>query len=399
MAAPVNPFAPFPAAIPTLPAPYPALTQQDLLDVLDAVFPAEYLAPLKDPGPGYELPQAYAQILAFASTMIEYLATNAFILTSEGPAKATVTVSFSRQNAGAGAVTVKRGTVVSTSETGREFVTLQDAVFGGSDVGPIEVPAQARFYGWNYNVKGPVTLSSGEILEGEIDTVKLPLQEPVFADPTIYVEQVTDATGGRLGFLDGLGKDRGVDRVRGEPDQRYRQRVRSLPDTITPDAIQRVIAAHLAPWGVEPTFIETWSPAYQTCYDAPNQTYPYLGALYDPNLFCYDDPRTDVGFRNRWLDERDHRGAFIVQVPNLAPLFDTSMAYDDTAPSFAELRNPNGARAVGAYDVPVDASADLVQGGYDGFDVQKQAVYKGLYDLLQKIKAGGVYATVELEGE
>lgn len=391
-------FGNFPAATPALPPPFPAQTQQDLLDVLGEVWPDHYLAPLRDIGPGYELPQAYAKMLAFASVMVEYLASGSFILSAEGPAKAQVNVRFLRQNALAGAVTVKKGTILVTPATGREFVTLEDAVFGGADVGPITVRAEARFYGWAYNVKGPVTLPTGEVLEGEISRIKLPLQDPVYADPTIYVEQVDDATGGKLGFLDALGKDRGITRLPGEPDDAYRVRVRALPDTVTPDAISRVIKKLLAPYGATPTLIETWSPAYQTCYDAPNATFGYMGALYDPNLFCFDDPRI-TPFRNRWLDETDRRGAFIVSVPRIGPILDVGMAYDDTATGYGGLQNPIGARGVGAWDVPTDANENLVQAGYDGFDRGVQAVYKGLFDVLQEIKAGGVSATVELEGE
>jgi hypothetical protein len=40
--------------------PVHALGQQDFLDLLDRILPEGYLAPIKDPGPGYEILQAFA---------------------------------------------------------------------------------------------------------------------------------------------------------------------------------------------------------------------------------------------------------------------------------------------------------------------------------------------------
>lgn len=392
---------PFPPAVPTLPAPFPAQTQADLLALLESVFPTHYLVPLRDVGPGYELQQAYARMMEYASLVLEYVATGAFILSAEGPAKAQVTVRFLRDSGVAGSVTVKRGTIVAAPASGRQFVTLDDAVFVGSATGPIEVRAEARFYGWIYNLPGPVTLDSGEVLEGEISEVVIPLQDPVLADPTIQVEQVSDATGGRLGMLDALGRDRGIARLPSETDAAYRHRVRALPDTITPDAVVRTLRRFFGPLGLSASFIETWSAEYQTCYDAPARTYTGLGAAYDPNLFCFDDPRTSPPFRNRWLSDADYRGAFIVVVPALAFQHDVGMIYDDTAAGAAYLTSApaNGRRAAGAYDVAPACVDTLLQGAYDGFDPVVRAVYKGLLEVLREIKAAGVYVTVELEGQ
>lgn len=392
-------FASFPTATPNLPAPYPALTQQALLDLVESLLPDFYLAPLQDPGPGYELLQMYAKVLARASVVLEEFLSGQFILSAQAAAKAQVDVEFSRNSAAAGAVTVKRGTVVRAPQSGREYITLEDAVFGALDLGPIEVAAEARFYGSTYNVPGPVTLDSGEVLEGEITEVSVAVQEPAYGDPTIVVAQVGDATGGAFGFLDALGRDRGLVRGAGESDAAYRTRLRQLPDTVTPDAIARGVARIMQRWGGTATVIETWSAAYQTCFDAPNETYTGIGAAYDPNLFCFDDDRPNPPFRNRWLDERDFRGAFIVVVSNLACVRDVGMIFDDTALLPAELETACGERAACAYDMTHADEANVLAGGYDGFDLPKAAVYNGLRALLREIKAGGVNVAIELEGE
>lgn len=57
-------------------------------------------------------------------------------------------------------------------------------------------------------------------------------------------------------------------------------------------------------------------------------------------------------------------------------------------------------RGTPAYDVPSDAPAALVYpAAYDGFDINAGAVYLGLLNLLNEIKAAGVAAIIELEGQ
>jgi hypothetical protein len=380
-------------AAPALGSIFDALTQQDVLDLFARILPPEYLDPLKTIGPGYELLQAYATIVARFSRALVELDKSLHMLTSAGGAKARVTVQLYRQNAGAGALTVKSGTIVTTSVGGRDFRLIRDAAFGGADLGPISVDSEAVAPGFAWNVPGEKTTADGTVLAGSIDTIKSMVQDPAFADPTIRVKQVADATGGVLGTLDQIGADRGVLRSSGESDALFRARIRSLPDTVTPDAIKRAIAAMLDPYGAKATLIETFEVDYQTCWDADD---------HDPVTFVFDDPRSEIPFRNRWLGEDDHRGAFIVVVPELAAIQDVGMAYDDTAADQYQHVSPStgGRRGSAAYDVPETASTTAVlQGGYDGFDLPKRAVYSGLWELLQNIKAASVSAIVELEGE
>jgi hypothetical protein len=121
------------------------------------------------------------------------------------------------------------------------------------------------------------------------------------------------------------------------------------------------------------------------------------GSNFNPNLFCFDDPRSAAPFRNRWLDETDYRGAFIVVMSSLPAITDVGFAYDDTASGTFGLPTATGTRALGAYDL-TSAFTVVGVGGYDGFDLARQAVYKGVWDTMQAIKAVGISAAVELEG-
>ncbi len=470
--------------------PVQALTQQDFLDLLDRILPAEYIATLREFGPGFEVLQMYAAIFARLSLAVERLGNDAFIdianvgsrasgqveLFRGGPAtintpilgqsgavasivagaaagrmrvagltnmSATasvgrfldITATASIENTGTfevvnfvdGAtvdvtnasaiipdgnngtivweevsrdVTVKAGTVVTTSQGGRDFVTLQDQAFAPADLGPFSVPVEAVAPGYEYNVTGQRAAADGTVLEGEIDTIKVLVEDPALADTTIQVRQITDITGGTDEALAALGRNRGTTRNPDEDVASFRERVRRLPDTISPDAAQRVVDNLLRPFKIGFEIIETFEITYQTAYDGPST--PIEGSLYDPNLCVYDDPDIDGDpFRNRWLDANDVRGGLIVVVENAQPLRDTSMAYDDTAAGVTDLISDKtgGQRAVGAYDVPQDLGFGAVQGGYDGSDLQKQALYKGLADTLESIKPGGATVAVELRGE
>jgi hypothetical protein len=381
--------------------PIVALTEQDFLDLIDRVFPEHYLAPLKSPGPGYEILQAYAKIFARASRAIEIAGQNAQIATAASGSKATGTVFLSRPSPHPDgiAVVVKAGSTVTCSIGGQDFVTLQDVAFGPTDLGPFSVPIQAISVGYEWNVKGSVLTASGETLPGEIDTIKVLIEAPDYGDTTITVSQTTDTTGGTDAALDALGSDRGLLRLVNETDAAYRARLRALPDTVSPEAFFRVITTLLGTYGAGFDIIETWQITYQTCWDAPTQT--ISGSLYDPNLFCYDDPRNPYPFRNRWLDESDFRGGIVVVVESIQPLIDTGMVWDDAAINAAALMSvaSGGKRSVGAWDVPSNLGFGFLQGGFDGFDLQLQSVYKGLLDTLRQIVAAGAAVAVEQRGQ
>lgn len=385
-------------ASPPLPCPFDPFTQQDFLDLFDRLLPLHYLEPLKVIGPGYEVLQAAAAMGARLSQAIERFACGAYILSSVGGTKAVGTVELYRPTINTEGITVvvKKGTVVKSSRGGRKYATLTDVTFLATDLGPFTVNVEALLEGYEYNEPGIVVAADGGVLEGEIDTIDILVEDPELGDTTLRVRHPVATAGGRDSTLDQHGRDRLILRGTGESDDAYRGRIRALPDNISPNAVDRALQQLLYPVGQSYTMVETWDVAYQTCWDAPPDF--ISGSPYDPNLFCYDDPRDPVPIRGRWLDELDHRGAFIVSVPVFGPLADVGMAYDDTAANATALTNPLGDRAVGAWDVPASLAFGYRQGCFDGYDLERSVAMKTLYETLQNIKAAGVAAILEVEG-
>lgn len=122
-----------------------------------------------------------------------------------------------------------------------------------------------------------------------------------FAELGLTVSQPLPLTGGRHGWLDAIGRDRGTGRTTGEDDETYRSRLVFLADTISPAAIIRICHRILDPFGIafvfeEPPFpsvrffrirvaIRNWGE-YGAPYDALEGTpdSPFAG----PN--AYDTP-------------------------------------------------------------------------------------------------------------
>lgn len=374
------------------------LKQPYFLDLFERILPADYLVPLRISGSGYELLQSYAKLAERVSLAVARFDSNGFFLSAAGGASASTEVMFSRPAVGA-AVTVKAGSVVTTGRGDRRYVVVKDAVFGAGDVGPIGATVQAQAQGYEWNVPGAVVTAAGDTLAGEVDTPWKLVEDPPFADPTITVAQPTEIVNGEFPALSALGLDRGLSQHPSERITTYRDRVRRLPDVVSPAAVRRAATAIFDPYRATTTFLETWEADFQTCWDGPTES----RGDYASNVFVYDDPRPAFPpFRNRWLDEDTYRGAFVVVVPNLAAIEDTGVAYNDTALNPAAHVSPShgGRRASSAWSVPQTATvANVLAGAFDGLDLPKRAVYRGLADVLGEIKAAGVVAVIELEGE
>lgn len=373
--------------------------QEYFIDLFDRIFPQSYLGPLKaNTNSGYEFYLGVAKMHERVSAAIERLECGSLIMFADEAAKATGVVEFYRL-AGGPEVTVRQGTIVMTSRAGRQFVTTEDATFALGDNGPHVVAIEAVLPGYEWNVPGQLISAFGETIPGDIDTIFNLIEEPAYEDPNILVRQLDATTGGKAPMLEGLGTDRGIIRQPGEEAIAYRYRVRSLPDTVSPGAIRRTLTALLSPLEISFEIVETWDIRYQTAYDAPGA--PIAGSPdYDPNLFAYDDPRpppaytSGLTFCDRYLDDVDYRGAFFVVLPYIPTINDVGMAFDDTAMDQTQHLSPapiGGPRGYAAFDVPI-TFAYLNQGGYDGFDLPKDALYASVWRILQEIKAAGVAA-------
>jgi hypothetical protein len=272
-------------------------------------------------------------------------------------------------------------------------------VFYPGTLGPYAVGITAIAQGYEWNVTGTVVTADGTSLVGDIDTIKTLIEDPPLADLGIRVQHLSSTSGGADAALDQLGADRGMARRTTESDVTYRGRISALPDTISPGAVARACKAAFEPYGAGFDIIETWDIAYQTCYDGPPAQIP--GSSYNPVLCVYDDPRPAIPFNNRWMDESELRGCFIVVTDAFAPLTDTGMAWDDVAANATALfySQTQGSRAVGAFDVPSTLGFGYLQGAWDGYDARKAALLQSLDQSLQAIKAAGVVAAIELNGE
>lgn len=220
--------------------------QEYFLDLFDRTFPYGYLFPMKTtPNGGYETFQATAKMGERVSLALWRLENG--LLTTFAPvaAFAVGVVAISRPSFVAGAVTVKAGTIVTTSQGGRNFITQSDAVFGATDLGPVSVNITAEASGFEYNLPGPFTSAGGDLVPGPIDSFYILTTDPAYGDISFTVAMVGDTAGGTSQDLEALGFDRGITRNQGEPVQNFRLRVRSLADTVSPGAINRVLTSLL----------------------------------------------------------------------------------------------------------------------------------------------------------
>ncbi len=372
------------------------LTQDDLLDVIDRVLPDTYLQPIKEVGPGYELYQGAAKVGERCSLAVRRFELDGDILTSRGGVLATVPVTFYRADATAGAVRVLAGTVVSCSRGGQSFRTLTDAVLGGTDLEAPPVIARALGYGYEYNIRGPY-IGRGGSAPGDLDTIDMPLMDPVFGDPSVQVRNDMDADGlGRPRTLDLIGAERNLQRHANETDDNYRPRIMTLPDTVSPAAIKRQITNYVRQIpGLVWRHIETWDRSYQECFDAPEVASP-PGVGYDPTMFVPDDPRPSSPMRNRYLGDNDYLGAFLIEMAGPPHIAEYGFALDDPADGLADVTSPVGVRAFSAYDVPDTLPAPALIPSFDGRDYGIQSFLAGLYALLDSIKGGGVFVVIQL---
>ena len=375
------------------------ITKDQLLAVSDRAMPDTYIAPIREIGPGYEIWQGIAKIGERCSQAVVNFDRDIYILSSRGGVLATVPVTFYRQNAMAGAVTMMAGTTVRATRGGQVFRTIADAVFGPTDL-EATTTAIATGFGYEWNIQGPFVDPDGATWPGELDAIDLPLQNPVFQDPTIQVRNDAPADGlGRPPTLDILGAERGLPRqADNESDDHYRARIRTLPDTVSPAAIRRQLANYFRRQpGLFWRSVETWQHEYQECWDAPDlPATPFEN--FDSTMFVYDDPRPPSPIRNRWLGEIDAQGAFIVEVAEPSAINDFGFAYDDPSGALADQPAPSVAtRALSAYDVPDTLVPPGRPPAYDGFDAGISTFFFALFALLDEIKAGGVYVVIHIQ--
>lgn len=243
----------------------------------------------------------------------------------------------------------------------------------------------------------------------------------------LAVTNEASPSGGKIGVLDEIGYERGLARASGEPDARYRQRVSTLADVVSPNALKRAMSRTLGalPWKLrEVSRVELPGfyfdeDAYD--YDVVTVTGTTVGTflfneevvLEDPTFHSYVRGRAGdtaspmriirrdgkvpsgvMGLRlrglssgarieslsavtlsastsnkrfNVWLDYVQFRAFFLAEVPRLA-LGEYGFAYD----------------------APGRFPYDLGAGAYDGAPINNSPLYRAVYQALDEAHAGGV---------
>jgi hypothetical protein len=299
-----------------IPCPINADTPEQLVEVLRRFLPPEYLDPMEPPGtgapgaPGWEVILAASQALSRVSAAAERLGCGLFFLTAPSGELSTATVTLTRASTSTGVLgvfTVKAGSsVVATS--GRIYFTSEDVTFGATDLSvSVPVVSSVAAYWLNTAVVAGVTT----VPVTTTWSVGSLTQDPPFSDTTITVDADGSTDNGVSPFLELLGNDRGLTQYLGESDEAFRLRCRTLPDTITPGAIQRMLTRIFGPQpaGFVQSFEyhDLWAVDFQTGYDMPMDS--------DPVVFVYDDPRPYPPSRNRYLP-RNYLQAFVVSLAN-----------------------------------------------------------------------------------
>ena len=172
-------------------------------------------------------------------------------------------------------------------------------------------------------------------------------------------------TGGRIGMLDELGRERQIPRGNGELDARYRKRISKLPDVVTPNAIRRACARFFTPHGWAVEFREVGTMGFEGLfYDAPAGDAPTYAYAYDMDFTARPTDRFRV-----WTDYAEFRAFFLIGVPRTG-VGEFGIAYD--------------AHPLGFYDV-----APLLD-FYDGVPGGEGRMNASLWNDLTEKKAGGV---------
>lgn len=374
-------------------------TQAQLLDVARR-FLARYGEDLERIGKGgWDMLRAAAAVFSRVSLAIGRAEVQSYPSTATGPALASATLTFTRQNAGAGAFTLKAGSLVRASGSGALFRVDVDLPFGALEVGPLTVLATAVGYGEEFNAPGAYTSPAGDVMPGAIDTIDMAIQDPPFVERGLRVTNVDAAAGGDLGQIEIHGEDVDLGRIPGEADSHFAARIVSIADAVTPGAIRRHLQRFFATLGYvegdDWNLRETWEHRFTSFHDAPEVSFP-LYPDYDPSLGVYDDPRPGV-IHGRWLDGGHLEAAGLLEVRDLDPVYEWGGVYDDPADSDAERVTSLGTRAASVWDVPdITTTRAMV---YDGGDLRKDALVALLAKLLEALKAHGVAITIIAQGD
>lgn len=366
--------------------PVVGLTYDELIAVIERSYPKSYLDGLRSsPNGGYEQMQAAAKLLERVSRGVAELYCCSILAFAHGPAFTTGVVEFFRLVDDEGAITIKAGSFVRASRSGRRFVVMTDVVFGPTDLGPVVVSVFGEEPDQTYDVQGVTITAGGESIPGEVDTIDATAAGSGF-DPNLQVRQLATFTGGRTPCLDGLGEDLLIPRIADESDDRYRLRIIQKPDTVSPLAIERGLELLLGALGLHACLREVGTDRLQGFfYDAGSSA----DSPQDPdNNYAYDmdfSLRPEDRFK-LYLNLAEFRGFMLIGVPPIPDLADFGMAYD-----------AGGSVPFPQQDAYDTTSLTQPNVAYDGFSSLNASIYQAIYDMVNDKRAAGVGFDLYLE--
>lgn len=293
-----------------IPCPTDAKSPESLVDVLRRFLPIEYLQPMEPPrvgaagAPGWETILAASQALSRVSVAAERLGCGLFFLTAPSGVLSTATVRLTRSATTTGVFDVKAGSIIIGTH-GRLFIVAEDSTFGSGDVS-IDVPVVSTVQAYWLDTDAPAPTTVAMDTTWSIGQLVL---NPPYADTTISVAKIDAAHDGTTPFLELLGNDRGLTQYPGESDEAFRLRCRTMPDTVTPGAIERMLARVFTSPTQSYEYHDLWALDFQTGYDMPLDT--------SPVVFVYDDPRPYPPSRNRYLPP-NYLKAFVISLADSA---------------------------------------------------------------------------------
>ena len=246
--------------------------------------------------------------------------------------------------------------------------------------------------------KGEFVLGAGEVVVGNSSGSFAVLDPTLFPDVTVLEddnwvpESVTASweipawedlwgmsvtnpaqpSGGRTAYLDGLGRERNVNRLTSEDDDTYRKRITEIADTVCPTAILRAMNRVLLPLNIPGIFREVGTLAFPGIYyDVDPGMAPDFAFAYDMDFTARPQDKHKL-----YLDWEEMRAFFIICLPR-GELGEFGFAYDD--------------HPLGAYD------SAPVWTFYDGYAWISAKAYLRLWDAIKERVAAGVGYAFHLE--
>ena len=203
----------------------------------------------------------------------------------------------------------------------------------------------------------------------------------------LSVTQPEALSGGRFGWLDAIGRDRGMGRALAETDDLYRKRICTAPDIITPGAIERICQ----------TVFQARVPGRQCVIKETRDFAAWPGLIYDVTVPL--SPTLAEPFQRFTIYDADD-----ALIPNLRPLEDVYVSERQLFRYFVicveqgnegefgffwdDLASPQG--LFNFFDLDIGGAAGESFAFYDGFPIFWVAAVAALWRAVDDATAAGV---------